>query len=745
MQEQNRLKAAEEQRKAEEKISKQQRLRERAVNECRSVTKKQAAPGPGDPEEQLLKARTFNFEPDVEDEVGIEKARADRHRLVEDNQRKFQIAMDDDDDDSEEQQKKFKIKTKKGIRFGSKTAANMKELSYGVGQNKLVGFTDPRYLPQTKNQLPSMTSKKSNKIRLLPVERLKQESSPDKQKKFADLKKEDRNTSTQKVKRLDPMLNNSIIKEDYERREKPTMSLSIVRKNIENIGKLPRNLAYITTVYDWLKKHRRDPGTKVFIVSSAYPDIKEALEERGWIENTDYDSPCYHLKFSLKCKDIDYNQLEPYQLVNHFEKATNITTKSGLCKSIKNMVWSCHQDPDSCFPKCFDTADDGEFEAFVSYYKSIKAEGVLKEFLAKPQDQQVQMLTERKSQIEAAVKVLMKRLMDLDSIVDQPGVWTEVTNAEWNAIGFEEKKFDKDREASIEGPVRGKKVERLDRSQVTRTKKEMSLVNKSIQLRSRSIEINHMPDLENEDEVEEEAKIPLDLNNHATTLKKVTDLIKKISEKFPQTSINGLKNIWIVKPAGLSRGRGIKLCDNLSEIYNCTKGKDSNWVIQKYIEHPLLFKGRKLDIRQWVMVTDWNPLMVWFYQECYIRLSTNEYDLSDISNKFSHLTNNSINKYAKDFEKEAGFLSQDDFAEYLKTLNYEGYTDPFYEKIQPRMKEIVKYSLMCVQDMVENRKNSSEIYGYDFCIDDQLNPWLIEINASPAWDYSSVTWLNSSL
>ena len=39
--------------------------------------------------------------------------------------------------------------------------------------------------------------------------------------------------------------------------------------------------------------------------------------------------------------------------------------------------------------------------------------------------------------------------------------------------------------------------------------------------------------------------------------------------------------------------------------------------------------------------------------------------------------------------------------------------------------------------MIENRKNSSEIYGYDFCIDDKLGVWLIEVNSSPAWDYSS--------
>jgi hypothetical protein len=66
------------------------------------------------------------------------------------------------------------------------------------------------------------------------------------------------------------------------------------------------------------------------------------------------------------------------------------------------------------------------------------------------------------------------------------------------------------------------------------------------------------------------------------------------------------------------------------------KKKDTYWVIQKYIEKPLLYHTRKFDIRVWVLLTD--DFCIHFYREGYLRTSSAEYDCQKKDN-LVHLTN----------------------------------------------------------------------------------------------------------
>lgn len=60
--------------------------------------------------------------------------------------------------------------------------------------------------------------------------------------------------------------------------------------------------------------------------------------------------------------------------------------------------------------------------------------------------------------------------------------------------------------------------------------------------------------------------------------------------------------------------------------------------------------------------------------------------------------------------------------------------DIFREKIMTQIKHQVKASTLSVQDMVDNRKNCFEFFGYDFMVDENLRVWLIEVNSSPSMD-----------
>ena len=54
--------------------------------------------------------------------------------------------------------------------------------------------------------------------------------------------------------------------------------------------------------------------------------------------------------------------------------------------------------------------------------------------------------------------------------------------------------------------------------------------------------------------------------------------------------------------------------------------KNSSFIVQKYIEAPLLFRRRKFDIRIWALIS--HDAKFYLFKEAYVRTSSEEYDLS---------------------------------------------------------------------------------------------------------------------
>lgn len=94
-----------------------------------------------------------------------------------------------------------------------------------------------------------------------------------------------------------------------------------------------------------------------------------------------------------------------------------------------------------------------------------------------------------------------------------------------------------------------------------------------------------------------------------------------------------------MKPVSSSRGRGIFLINSIEEVEY-----GEAFVIQKYVANPLLIHRHKFDLRLYVLVTCFNPLEAWLYQEGFARFCSVPYssDKEDMHDKFVHLTNSSV-------------------------------------------------------------------------------------------------------
>ncbi|NXV81902.1 TTLL3 monoglycylase, partial [Atlantisia rogersi] len=495
-------------------------------------------------------------------------------------------------------------------------------------------------------------------------------------------------------------------------------SYPIIRSQLRAWGWVEKKVPCTGRACNQLEQHHGHQEKQLEEKEEAWPEESLHLpcppeeEKEWWHEDPDgihevmsrmVQKEVPYLIWARQLSTINSQLLQQNQVVNHYAQVGAFTTKEGLCRNIRNLPWFEQADPDTFFPRCYLLSPADDRQAFIEDFRLTAARSLLK--MALKRMEQPPKASEEPGErwvprshvhhpmpptgatnppsasqlVEKALQVCEQHLGSLQhQDIDEDSAYPGMTDAEWD-------RFLKD---------------------------YYSVVHKGARL------------------VLSEAQ-----------QKQCRDLLQLLAERLPQLSAEGDHNIWILKPGAKSRGRGIVCTGQLEEVLQLPRGSSSGeWVVQKYVERPLLIFGIKFDIRQWFLVTNWNPLTVWFYRDCYLRFCSQHFSLHKLDSA-RHLCNVSIQKWYKLAQNWPPQLPSDQiwssqqFQEYLAQI---GRPNVWDQVTVPGTKAAVLGALRSAKDMVPSRKGSFELYGADFILGEDCQPWLLEINSNPTMAPSAV-------
>ncbi|CAL1532403.1 unnamed protein product [Lymnaea stagnalis] len=200
---------------------------------------------------------------------------------------------------------------------------------------------------------------------------------------------------------------------------------------------------------------------------------------------------------------------------------------------------------------------------------------------------------------------------------------------------------------------------------------------------------------------------------------------------------------FILKPVGLSRGRGVSLITKPRQALKKTETGKRN-VVCKYIPNPLILNGYKFDLRIYVAVTSFDPLLIYVYKEGLTRFATVKYDMDSgtYENLCMHLTNYSINMTNSDYIKNVDPAIENvgnkwSLGALLRHLRSIG-KDP--TAIMVEIEDVIIKTILSVEwrvglackRYVRQDSNCFELFGFDILLDENYKAWLIEVNLSPS-------------
>ena len=458
--------------------------------------------------------------------------------------------------------------------------------------------------------------------------------------------------------------------------------------------------------------------------------IKNCFKHRkNWkeIENLDY--KYYNFRWQQNNRGIDYNNLsllgKKKQMVNHFEFLGVIANKANLFINMMQYAESKDQNVFKYVPftVLFDYNKVNFFNKLIRFEYLFKN---IEDYIVSYYEIDERKYKKDKDRIYGMFFPFIDRIGNktVINIPDTHFIKKKITINNFNIINSNDNSENKST-SKIKNNFWIIKAPDLNRGRCIKIVNNMMLIKRSIREYSMGIKLGYN-DKNNNDENFNDFNDYNDINNNYNY--NYRNQYENSDEEDNKDFCNNLNSTY----------------KSLKESYESTStsiSKDNNYrshiiVIQKYIEKPLLYYGRKFDIRIWVLLTQ--NLNVYMFEEGHLKCCSINYNLNS-DNTFCHLTNYSFQKYNSNFGKYE-FGNEVSFEDFQKCIdaNYNKKVN-FKNDVMPKIKDIIKLTFESVKNKINPmmRKYTFEIFGFDFMLDCNFEPFLIEVNSNPGYEESS--------
>ncbi len=219
--------------------------------------------------------------------------------------------------------------------------------------------------------------------------------------------------------------------------------------------------------------------------------------------------------------------------------------------------------------------------------------------------------------------------------------------------------------------------------------------------------------------------------------------------------------VLICKPVGLGEGRGVFLVPvplGSSEPLPAqlthpplptntpsrAKADAFTMVAQHYIAHPLLIGRRKVDLRVYVALSNWQPESfregghsfphLLLYHEGLVRFAAEEYsaELGDLHRSAMHLCNNAVNRKVNSSINDENWTFMT-LKRHLGADNWQRILDQLRNIAQTVLVSLLGKAKVVSEQYLDGKfdGNCFHLFGFDVLIDQDFRCWLLEVNSMP--------------